>query len=109
MIYIAYFYFSVLKGSKETSVSSTFVTLSSIVCDVKGEGCRQSSTRARSIDKYEGKGTFKVNEGDKDKLEGKTNFVTLYVTKISLSFFSLLKHFFFKLTMLKRMSAIILK
>ena len=79
------------------------------MCDVKGEGCRQSSTRVRGIDKYEGKGTFKVNEGDKDKLEGKTNFVTLYVTKISVSFFSLLKHFFFKLTMLKRMSAIILK
>ena len=54
---------------KESSVSSTFVMLSSILDDAKGAGCRPSSARVRSIDKYKGKGVFKV-EGGKYKVEG---------------------------------------
>ena len=46
------------------------VMLSSILDGVKEEGYRQSSARVRGVDKYKEKGVFKVNEGDKDKVEG---------------------------------------
>ena len=43
--------------------------LSSMSDDVKGEVCRQSSVRARFIDKYKGKGVIKINKGSKYKAE----------------------------------------
>ena len=39
--------------------------LSSIVVDVRGKGCRKTSAEVKGLDKYEGKGVFKVNEGGK--------------------------------------------
>lgn len=49
------------KESKEPSVSSTFVMLNSISDNAKGDWCRQSLARAKGVDKYMGKGVFKVN------------------------------------------------
>ena len=65
-----FFIFLCSKARKEPLVSSTMVMLSSILDGVKEEGCRQSSARVRGVDKYKEKGVFKVNEGDKDKVEG---------------------------------------
>ena len=39
--------------------------LSSMSKDVNGEGCRQSFTKARGLEKFKGKGLFKVNRGDR--------------------------------------------
>ena len=63
-------YFSISKACKELSVSSTFVMLSSILDDIKGERCRQGSTRMRGVDKYKGNCVFKVNEEGKYKVIG---------------------------------------
>ena len=57
------FTFLYSKVCKEPSVTSAFVTLSSIVDDVKGEGCWQSSARVKGVDKFKGKGLFKFNKG----------------------------------------------
>ena len=40
----------------------------------------------RDVDKYKGKGVFKVNEGTKFKVEGQTNFVTRFREKNSEAF-----------------------
>ena len=55
---------------KEPSVSSTFVMLRSISDNVKGKGCRQSFAMAKGVDKYKGKGVFKVNKEGKYRVEG---------------------------------------
>ena len=57
------------KACKEPSVSSTFVMLSSISDDAKGECCKQSRARVRGVDKYKGNGVFKFNMGGKSKVE----------------------------------------
>ena len=50
--------------------------MSSIILDnVKGEVCRQSSARVRGVDKYKGKCLFKVNKGDKYKVEWYANLI----------------------------------
>ena len=67
---IPFFTFLCSKTCKEPSVSSAFAMLSSVLDDVKGEGCRQSSARVRSVDKYKVKGVFKVNKGGNYKVEG---------------------------------------
>ena len=72
MNYLNHIPFSVFlysKACKEPSISSTFVTLSSILDDVKGEGCKHSSAKVRGVDKYKEKGVFKVNERGKYKGE----------------------------------------
>ena len=33
--------------------------------DVREKGCRETSAEVRCLDKFEGKGVFKVNEGGK--------------------------------------------
>ena len=45
---------------KEPSVSSTFVMLSRIVDDIRGDKCRQTPARVNGVDKYEGKVVFKL-------------------------------------------------
>ena len=44
--------------------------LSSISDNVNGEVYRQSFPRVRGVDKYKGKGVFKVNKGGKYKMDG---------------------------------------
>ena len=63
--HILFFILPCSKASKETSVSSIFDTVSSILDNVKGEGCRQSSARVRGVDTYKRKGAFKANVGGK--------------------------------------------
>ena len=41
--------------------------------DVKGERCRESSARVRSVGKYKVKAVFKAYEGGKFKAEWLTN------------------------------------
>ena len=63
-------YFSIslrAKECNEPSVLSTFVMLSSIPGNVKEEGYKQSSARARVVDEFKRKGVFKVNKGVEDK------------------------------------------
>ena len=55
--------------------------LSSISEDAKEDGCKQSFARARSVDKYQGKGVFKANKGGKYEVKGQTNFVTFFRDK----------------------------
>ena len=81
---------------KEPSVSSTFVILGSILNNIIGGGCRQSSSRVRGVVKYKRKGTFKINEGDKYK---KKDIVSRIKIKIipcrdqnQYKLFSLLRH-----------------
>ena len=63
------FNFFYSKACKEPSVFSTFAVLRSILEDVKGDGCRQSSARVRDIDKYKGKVAFIIKKGGKSKVE----------------------------------------
>ena len=60
--HIPFLIFPYSKSSKEPSVSSTFVMLSSILDDVMENVCRQSSGRVRGVGKYEGKDVFKVKK-----------------------------------------------
>ena len=53
--------------------------LSSVLDDIKGERCRQSSARMRGVDKYKGNCVFKVNEQGKYKVIGQTNCKTLFL------------------------------
>ena len=68
--HIPLFIFLHSKACKEPPVLSTFVMLSCILENVKGEECRKNSARVWGVDKYKGKGVFKVNEEDKYKVEG---------------------------------------
>ena len=43
------------KACKESSVSPTYAMLSSILNNVKGKRCKQSSARVRVVDKYQGR------------------------------------------------------
>ena len=51
--------------------------LSSILDDVKGEECRQSSAGVRGVRKYKTQSVFKVKKRGKYKVEGWTKFITL--------------------------------
>ena len=66
---ISFLIYIYLKARKKPSVLSTFVVLSSIADSIMDEGCRQSSVSMRGVDKYKGKGTFKVNEAGKYEVE----------------------------------------
>ena len=65
----AFFIFLYSKTCIKPSVWSTFVMLSSVSDDVKGDGCRKSFTRVRGVDKYKGEGVFRVHKGGNYKVE----------------------------------------
>ena len=53
--------------------------LSSILDDLKREGCRESSARVRGVGKYKRNGVCKGNEGGKYDVKRKINFVNLFL------------------------------
>ena len=65
-----FFTFPCSKACKKPSLSSTFVMLSSILDDKKGEKCRKSSVMQRVVKKCKRKGLFKVNKEGRHEVEG---------------------------------------